>query len=98
MLVCYSLTFHLRRYQQGFYLCTLKHTTEFSWELFNNNQLTRIRILNSSVLTSFIIILHVEINKKQQNILIFRDAVSVEAYRQLFVTLKITAKDNILAP
>ena len=95
MFVCISLYFYLRRYQQGFYLCTLKHTTEFSWELFNNNQLTGIRILNSSVLTSFIIILHVETNKKHQTLLICRDAVSAEAYRQLFVALKITAADNL---
>ena len=94
MLVCYSLYFHLLRYKQGFYLCTIKHTTEFSWELFNKNQLTSIRILNSSVLTSFVIILHLEINKKRRNVLVCRDAVSAEAYRQLLVALKITATDN----
>lgn len=94
MLVCYSLYFHLRRYQQGFYLSTLKHTTEFAWELGTKNSVTSIRILNSSVLTSFIIILHVELNKKHRTILVCRDAVSAEAYRQLFVALKITATDK----
>ena len=82
------------RYKQGFYLHTLKHTNEFAWELVDKNTISVIRILHSSVLTSFIIILHVEINKKNRNILVCRDAVSAEAYRQLLVALKITATDN----
>ncbi|NOQ14518.1 MAG: hypothetical protein GQ583_08610 [Methyloprofundus sp.] len=94
MLVCDSLYFHLQRYKKAYYLFSLKYTTAFSWELSHNNNLTRMRILDSSVLTSVIIILHVEINKKHRNILVCRDAVSAEAYRQLLVTLKITARSS----
>jgi hypothetical protein len=47
------------------------------------------RILKSSVLTSFIIILHTEIDNKRRNILVCRDAVSGDKYRLLFVALKI---------
>lgn len=93
MLICDSLYFHLRRYQKGFYLYSLKHTAEFSWELFSKNSLTGMRILNSSVLSSFVIILHVEINSKHRNLLLCRDAVSAEAYRQVLVALKITTTD-----
>lgn len=88
--VSYSLYFHLLRYRQGFYLLTLKHTTEFSWERVEKNSVTGMRILNSSVLTSQIIILHVKMDKKSRNLLILKDAVSAEAFRQLLVTLKIT--------
>ena len=94
ILVCYSLYFHLRRYRQGFYILTLKHTAEFAWELEQKNNLKGISILNTSVLTSFIIILHVQTNKQHRNLLICRDAVSDEAYRQLLVALKITAANN----
>ena len=93
-LICDSLYFHLQRYKKGYYLFSLKYTTEFAWEIFNKNSLARVRILDSSVLTSFIIILRLEINKKHRNILVCRDAVSSEAYRQLFVALKITARGN----
>ena len=93
-LICDSLYFHLQRYKKGFYLFSLKYTTEFAWELFDKNSLAHVRILESSVLTSFIIILHIEINKKHRNILVCRDAVSAEAYRQLFVALKITARGS----
>lgn len=94
ILVCYSLYFHLQRYQQSFYQFTLKHTAEFSWELVHKNSVTGMRILNSSVLSSLIIILHVDINNKHQNLLVCRDAVADEAYRQLLVALKITVTDG----
>ncbi|OQK17677.1 hypothetical protein AU255_07375 [Methyloprofundus sedimenti] len=86
--VC-SLYFYLKRYTQGFYTFTLRHTEEFSWELVEHNDYSYLRILKSSVLTSFIIILQVEIDKKHRSLLICRDAVSAETYRQLFVALKI---------
>lgn len=91
LLICDSLYFHLQRYKKGFYLSILKHTTEFGWELLTKNSWSGIRILDSSVLTSVIIILHVEMGKKHRNILICRDAASADDYRQLLVALKITA-------
>lgn len=85
----YSLYFYLKRYKQGFYTFTLRHTEEFSWELVEHDDYSYLRILKSSVLTSFIIILQVEINKKHRSLLICRDAVSTQTYRKLFVALKI---------
>ena len=85
----YSLYFYLQRYKQGFYTFCLRHTEEFSWELIENNHYSYLRILKSSVLTSFIIILQVEIDKKHRSLLVCWDAVSAEEYRQLFVALKI---------
>ena len=94
LLLCDSLYFHYRLYQKAYKLLSLKYTTEFAWEIFRNNRLTSIRILNSSVLTSFIIILHIQINKKQRTVLVCRDAVSAEEYRQLLVALKITLTNS----
>ena len=85
----YSFYFYLQRYKQGFYTFSLRHTEELSWELIENNHYSYLRILKSSVLTSFIVILQVEIEKKHRSFLVCRDAVSAEEYRQLFVALKI---------
>ena len=93
-LLCDSLYFHYWRYQKAYYLLSLKYTTEFAWEIFRNNRLTSIRILNSSVLASFVIILHIQMNKKQRTVLVCRDAVSAEEYRQLLVALKITLTNS----
>lgn len=84
-----SLYFYLRRYRHGFYTFSLRHTEELSWELVESGQYSHLRILKSSVLTSFIIILQVRIAKKQRTLLVCRDAVSAEEYRQLYVALKI---------
>jgi len=94
LLVCDSLYFHLRRYQKAYYQFSLKYTKEFAWEIFDKNRLTSISILNSSVLTSFVIILHLQIGKRQRTALIFLDAASAEDYRQLLVALKITKTGN----
>lgn len=84
-----SLYFYLKRYKQGFYTFTLRHTAEFSWELVEYDDYSCLRILKSSVLTSFIIILQVEVGNKHRSLLICRDAVTAETYRHLFVALKI---------
>ena len=85
----YSLYLYLRRYKQGFYTFSLRHTEELSWELVESSDYSHLRILKSSVLTPFIIILQVRIAKKQRTLLVCRDAVSAEEYRQLYVALKI---------
>ena len=85
----YSLYFYLQRYKQGFYTLMLKYSEQFSWELVEHDNFISMRVLKSTVLTPFVIILHVEIDKKYRSILVCRDAVSAEKYRQLFVALKI---------
>jgi len=84
-----SLYFYMQRYRQGFYTFSLKHTEELSWELVNNQHSSYLRILRSTVLTSFIIILQVKVDNKRRSLLVCRDAVSAEEYRQIYVALKI---------
>lgn len=89
LLLGYSLYFYLQRYQQGFYNFSLRQSEEFSWELVENNRPSGLRVLRSTVLTSFIIILQVKIDNKHRSLLVCRDAVSAEEYRKLFAALKI---------
>jgi len=91
ILVGCSLYFQLHRYKQGFYLFTLKHSTEFSWQLLDKGKISAAAILGSSVVTEWLIILHVQIDKKRRSLLVFQDAVPAEIYRKLRVTLKITS-------
>ncbi|MDF1582514.1 MAG: hypothetical protein P1P78_04315 [Methyloprofundus sp.] len=88
--VC-SLYFQLYRYRQGFYLFILQHSTEFSWQLLEKDKVLAGAILGSSVVSEWLIILHVQIDKKRRSLLVFQDAVPAEIYRQLRVTLKITS-------
>ncbi len=94
-LICCSFYFHFKRYRQGFYQISIKYTPEFAWELVNKKSINSIRILNSSVITSLLIILHVESKGKRRSLLICKDALSAEKYRQLLVTLKLTAVDKL---
>jgi len=86
-----SLYFQLYRYKQEFYLFVLKHTTQFSWQLLDKADFVEVQILGSSVISEWLIILHVQIGKKQRSLLVFQDAVPAEIYRQLRVSLKITS-------
>lgn len=89
LLVASSLYFHLQRYRLGYYEFTLKYTTEFAWQLCAE-EITSIQILNSTVLTRFAIVLHLQIENKKRYLLVCCDAVSAEEYRQLIVALKIS--------
>ena len=86
-----SLYFQLYRYKQEFYLFVLKHTTQFSWQLLDKADFVEVQILGSSVISEWLIILHVQIDKKRRSLLVFQDAVPAEIYRQLRVSLKITS-------
>lgn len=86
-----SLYFQLYRYKQEFYLFILKHSAEFSWQLLDKADFVEAQILGSSVISEWLIILHVQIDKKRRSLLVFQDAVPAEIYRQLRVTLKITS-------
>jgi len=48
-----------------------------------------ISILPSSVLSAWLIILHIKVDKKYHTLLIINDSLSAEAYRQLKVALKV---------
>lgn len=89
-----SLLFYLHRYRSGFYRVSLKYSKECAWELLEGDHYSSMRILKSSVLTSFIIILHMLIDNKRRSVLVCCDAVSRDDYRQLLVALKITKSDK----
>jgi len=89
--VACSLFFQLYRYRQGFYLFILRHSAEFSWQLLEKDKVLAAAILGSSVVSAWLIILHVQIDNKRRSLLVFQDAVPAEIYRQLRVTLKITS-------
>jgi len=81
----------LHRYKQGFYLFTLKHSAEFSWQLLDKDKISVVQILGSSIVSEWLIILQVQIGKKRRSLLVFRGAVPAEIYRRLRVTLTITS-------
>ena len=91
ILVGCSLYFQLHRYKQGFYLFTLKHSAEFSWQLLDKDKISVVQILGSSIVSEWLIILQVQIGKKRRSLLVFRGAVPAEIYRRLRVTLTITS-------
>ncbi|MCF7970526.1 MAG: hypothetical protein K9L22_05090 [Methylococcaceae bacterium] len=91
MLVGCSLYFQLHRYKQGFYLFTLKHTAEFSWQILDRDKLSVMPILGSSVISAWLIVLHVQIDKQRRSLLVVQDAVPTDIYRQLRVTLNIAS-------
>ncbi len=88
-----SFYWQIQGYRHGVYTTTLKYTDVFAWQQRTQQQFTTIQILNSSVITSFIIILHVIADNQRRTILIFRDTLPNEIYRQLRVTLKINAQN-----
>jgi len=92
-LIAGSLLFYLHGYRQKRYCYTLRYTSEFGWELMGGLDFSAIRILNSSVITLFVIILQVEYATKKMSILICKDAVMPEIYRRLLVALKISSTD-----
>ncbi|BCG63120.1 MAG: hypothetical protein methR_P0811 [Methyloprofundus sp.] len=93
VLVCCSFYFHVQRYRQGYYLGTIKYTKEFAWQLATSQQFFAIQIINSSVITSFIIVLHIKVASQHRNLLICSDAIPNETFRQLRVALKINAQN-----
>ncbi len=92
-LIMICLLSYRHTYQQKKFCYIFRHTKEFGWELSDGSGFSAIRILNSSVITLFIIILHIEYNSKKISILICKDAVTTEIYRRLLVTLKINLTD-----
>ena len=71
---------------------TLRYSHATGWEIMETQQITPIKILSSTVSIPYMTFLHYQkADKPQQNLLIFKDALSHEQYRQLSVCLKISA-------
>jgi len=88
-----SFSRQFRRYQQGVYQFCLQCTPENTWQYaLNQHDFVSIEILPSSVLNTWLIILHVKTEAgKRENLLICKDTVNEDLYRRLKVRLKITA-------
>lgn len=72
----------------------LEHS-ETGWRLATGNAFTEIEILPSTALSVVAIFLHFRTeNQSKQSLLIFKDALSEDDYRQLIVRLKITVNSD----
>jgi hypothetical protein len=77
---------------------TLKYTESLGWQLLKDHDLVSIEILDSTVLTPFVIFLHYRerlqlgfrTTRAKQTRLILSDALANQDYRHLIVKLKIT--------
>jgi toxin CptA len=77
---------------------TIQYTETLGWQISKGHELVSIKILNSTVVTTFAIFLHYKENSQpqcsmspaKQTCLILNDALAEEDYRRLIVKLKIT--------
>nr|WP_143341547.1 protein YgfX [Crenothrix polyspora] len=70
----------------------IRHTDAGGWEALINGQFEAIRILDSSVITTFVIFLHFKYrNTVRCNLVILSDALIADDYRQFIVRLKTTS-------
>ncbi len=91
IIICILLSFIMNWHQIQFSKhCQLLHTASGAWQIGCNNKITPIHILSESVITPMVIFLYFEKKSlEKQSMLIFKDAVSHEAFRILTVALKI---------
>ena len=90
LMVLVSLLVYLKR-EINFHDLIIRYSTEFGWEVaYSENNFDAIEVLDSTVITRYIIILNFIQNKKKQTILICRDALFYDEYRKLMVKLKIS--------
>jgi len=69
----------------------IRHRLETGWEVcYSDGIFNSIEILSSTVLTPYVLILHFKLtNQQKKTILIAKDALDDEKYRELSVSLKI---------
>lgn len=91
VLIIISLAYYLNQ-AIDFKYVFLRYSAENGWEIaYLENQFHGIKILSSTVLTSNIVFFNFKTqNDKKKAILICKDALSVDQYRQLMVELKIS--------
>ena len=90
-LILFSLFFYLRR-ELRFHDFSIVHSMANGWEMaLSDNHFHTVKILASTVVTPYLIVLHYKIqNKQKQTILICKDALIADDYRKLMVELKIS--------
>lgn len=86
--ICMHLWFTVKRLKSEHH--SIKHTEALGWEVSSgSNDFESVRILNSTVITTFAIFLHIRSqNAGKQAMLILNDALSEDDYRRLIVKLK----------
>ncbi len=90
IMVLVSLLVYLKR-EINFHGLLIRHSTGFGWEVaYSENNFYVIKILASTIITRYLIVLHFMQNKKKQTILICRDALFQNDFRRLMVALKIS--------
>lgn len=78
-----------RRYGRSHGAVAIRYTDAFGWELSDNNDCQPIRILKSTVVMPWVIVLHYRVKNQTRHWAIFSDALSREGFIQLTVQLKI---------
>jgi len=90
-----SSCFYWHRYQKRYYCFSLKYSSEFLWQLiYNNEKPVNFKVLKSTVITSFLVVLHVKTAKDYRYFLILADSTDKESFRKLHVFLKIKAQNE----
>jgi len=89
--ICLHLYFVIRHSNKEQYI--IKHSEAYAWQVWGEDDFEPVQILNSTVITTFAVFLHIKREKAdKQTILVLSDALSEDAYRQLIVRLKSTVK------
>lgn len=70
---------------------TIRHSDAFGWQVFIDGQFETIQILYSTVITTFVILLHFQYkNGTRCHLAVLNDALTTADYRQFIVRLKTT--------
>jgi hypothetical protein len=73
----------------------IKYTEASGWEILEGNDFEPVRIINSTVITVYVIFLHViRQSAGKKTIIVLKDALSKDDYRFLIVKLRTTANNG----
>lgn len=87
-----------RRYGNQTNVVQLSYTENIGWQLGVGQSVDLIEIQASSIVTTFLIIVHYRIalsNKRLHSLVCFKDALSPREFKQLIVQLKISGLQEI---
>lgn len=83
-LYCWGVIRHLNDFRQ-----TIRYTEASGWEILDGNDFEPVRVINSTVITVYVIFLQViRQNAGKKTIIVLNDALSEDDYRFLIVKLR----------
>jgi hypothetical protein len=93
-IISFHLWFAVRRLNAEKY--TIKHTDAFDWEISEGHDFYSIKILKSTVITTFVLFLHYKLSPgtgypkqgAKKTLLVLKDSLAEDDYRYLIVKLK----------